>query len=317
MAVPDGYVLVDKPVGISSFSAVQAVRRALGIGGRRGRKAGHAGTLDPFATGLLVITIGHATRLMPWLVGHDKRYLLRVALGATSTTDDVAGDVTPTGASLPEGAAVRAAVAECLGLTEQRPPAVSAIHVDGERAYKRVRRGEELEMAPRPVRYDTLEVLAVEPGGDGCLDVVLDVRCATGTYMRSRARDLGAALGCGGYARELRRLEVGGWSVEGAPAPDAVRPAHVRPSSELVAGHPAARLTAPEAVSFAYGQRVQADLQDQPGDELAVLAPDGSLIGIGTVGDAGSLRPRAVFTTPAALGATAPAVVAGSAEEGS
>lgn len=302
MSVPlDGYVLVDKPAGVSSFSAVQRVRRALGIGGRRGRKAGHAGTLDPFATGLLLVAVGHATRLMPWLVGCDKRYLMRIALGAASSTDDATGELTRVSGSavLPDEVAVLAALQEVAHRREQRPPAISAIHVDGERAYRRVRRGEELELPPRPVRYEHVELLALEPAHDGLLDAVVDVRCGSGTYMRSLARDVGELLGCGAHARTLRRLEVGAWSVDGAPAPADVTLAHIRPMAELVGDRDAVVLDAPGAVAFAHGQRLAEGFAcTAGGDDVAVLDTDGALMGIAHLDDQGVLHPRSVFVAP-------------------
>jgi tRNA pseudouridine55 synthase len=231
---PTGFVLIDKPVGPSSNMAVQLVRAALGVGGRRGTKGGHAGTLDPFADGLLVVLLGHATKLMPHIVGHDKRYLVGVTFGASSDTDDATGTLTPSDAPLPNIADVEAACARLAASTTQVPPAVSALHIDGKRAYARVRAGETVVVPARAVRIDAIEVLTMGDGpGDLVGTITLDVRCGTGTYMRALARDLGELVGCPAHCSTLRRTAVGEWSVDDAIAPDAVTADDVRPVDEL------------------------------------------------------------------------------------
>lgn len=301
----NGYVLVDKPAGPSSHAAVQQVRRALGIGGRRGTKAGHAGTLDPFATGLLVVLLGRATRLLPFVVGHDKRYLVDVRFGASSDTDDRTGTLTPSEAPPPGEQQVRAVLPRLLALAEQAPPAVSAIHVDGERAYRRVRRGEVLEVAARPVRYDAIELVDWSEAADTTGPrAVLDVRCATGTYMRALARDLGTAVGCPAYCEQLRRVEVGRWAVEGAPAPDGVGPDDVRDAVELVADLPRQQLGERGLADVAAGRRVAITADSPPpGGRVALLAPDGSLAAVAEVtSDHRLLQPRTVLVDPPATG---------------
>jgi tRNA pseudouridine55 synthase len=286
----NGYVLVDKPAGPSSHAAVQQVRRALGIGGRRGTKGGHAGTLDPFASGLLVVLLGKATRLMPYVVGHDKRYSVKVRFGASSDTDDRDGTLEPSDAPLPSQEAVWAAVVELARSTTQVPPAVSAIHVDGERAYRRVRRGETIEVPSRPVRFDSIDMVGFEEGS-----VSLDVRCATGTYMRALARDLGEAVGCPAYCERLRRLEVGDWAVEGATDPGDVEPRHIRDALELVPDLPRLQLDESQLADVASGRRLTADPAVDSG-QVALVAPDGSLAGLGEVADGTSLvQPRIVL----------------------
>lgn len=297
-----GYVLVDKPSGPSSHAAVQQVRRALGIGGRRGTKAGHAGTLDPFASGLLVVLIGSATRLMPFVVGHDKRYLVDVRFGASSTTDDREGELTPTDAARPERARVEQALATLAAVTEQVPPAVSAIHVDGRRAYQRVRRGEVVDVPARPVRFDSIELMDWrEPAaGEEGPTARLDVRCGSGTYMRALARDLGEAVGCSAYCVELRRSEVGDLALDGdaaAPAPDEVRIEHVRDARELLQ-IPELVLDAVGLAHVAAGRRIPLPRALVDAAHVALVAPDGSLAGIARpTSDAALLQPTAVFVT--------------------
>lgn len=225
---PTGFVLIDKPVGPSSNAAVQSVRRALGVAGRKGTKGGHAGTLDTFADGLLVVLLGHATKLMPHIVGHDKRYEVGVTFGASSDTDDSTGVLVPSDAPRPTCDAVERACRELAASSTQVPPAVSALHIDGKRAYARVRAGETVVVPPRPVRFDRIEPIAWHEDG-----VTLDVRCGTGTYMRALARDLGELVGCPAHCSSLRRTEVGNWTVDDAIDLETVTVTSVRPVDEL------------------------------------------------------------------------------------
>lgn len=304
--IRDGYLLVDKPDGPSSHAAVQRVRRELGIGGRRGTKAGHAGTLDPFASGLLVVLLGRATRLMPFVVGHDKRYLVDVRFGAGSDTDDATGTLVPADAPSPDEAAVREALGGLASATEQVPPAVSAIHVDGERAYRRVRRGELVAVPARQVRFDVIELVAWHDAapGEGGPRAVLDVRCGTGTYMRALARDLGAAVACPAHCEALRRTEVGPWHVDDAATLDALTPAHVREPRGLLSQVPMVQLDGPQLADVAAGRRLPASLLDAGGSDaatVALLAPDGSLAAIAEpTSDGTLLQPRTVLVDPPA-----------------
>ena len=214
--MPDaGVVLVDKPIGLSSFAAISRLRPAYG------RKLGHTGTLDPFASGLLVVLHGRATRLADTLVGADKRYRAVARFGATSTTDDPEGEIEETGATT-DAAAVTAALPAFTGAIEQVPPAASAVHVDGERAYRRFRRGEAVTVPARRVLVHAIDLMHFD---DRTQTAELDIRCGSGTYIRSIARDLGAMLGCGAYLTELRRTEVGRFRVEDAAAGRRGRPA--------------------------------------------------------------------------------------------
>ncbi len=199
-----GLVIVDKPSGLTSHDVVARVRRLAGT-----RKVGHAGTLDPMATGVLVIGVERATRLLGHLMLTSKTYDATVRLGATTTTDDAEGELvstTPVG-ELTE-AAVRASFATQIGDIEQVPTTVSAIKIDGKRAYQRVRDGESVELKARPVTIHELTVGSLRAEGDW-LDVQVSVRCSSGTYVRAIARDVGALLGVGGHLTRLRRTAVG------------------------------------------------------------------------------------------------------------
>jgi tRNA pseudouridine55 synthase len=202
-----GLVIVDKAGGMTSHDVVSRVRRLAGT-----RKVGHAGTLDPMATGVLVLGINRATRLLGHLILTDKSYDATVRLGATTTTDDAEGEITATASTdTITDAQIREALAGFVGEIEQVPSTVSAIKVDGKRAYARVRDGEQVELDPRPVRIDEIEVLGI----DGA-DVRISVRCSSGTYIRAIARDLGELLGTGGHLTALRRTAVGPYMLESA-----------------------------------------------------------------------------------------------------
>ena len=213
-----GLLLVVKPQGPTSHNVVASARRALNT-----RKVGHAGTLDPMATGLLTLGAGPATRLLTYLVGLDKTYETTMRLGVATTTDDAEGEVVSTA----DAALVAAMTDEQLtegiraltGQIDQRPSSVSAIKVDGRRAYDRVRAGEEVELASRQVTISAFEVLAVHRG-ETSIDVDARIDCSSGTYIRALARDLGAALGIGGHLTALRRTRVGPFEVADAVSLD-------------------------------------------------------------------------------------------------
>jgi tRNA pseudouridine55 synthase len=203
-AVPSGLVVVDKPAGLTSHDVVSRLRRILGT-----RRIGHAGTLDPMATGVLVCGIGRGTKLLGHLALDTKAYTATIRLGATTSTDDVEGEVLDrVDAGGVSDAAISAGMAALSGPIEQVPSSVSAIKVDGQRAYARVRAGEQVVLAARPVTVSDFTLLA-RRGGE--LDVA--VECSSGTYVRALARDLGAALGVGGHLTRLRRTRVGGFDL--------------------------------------------------------------------------------------------------------
>src|SRR5438046_1769758 len=232
-----GVVLVAKPggpKGPTSHDVVDIVRRAVGID-----RVGHLGTLDPFAAGLLVIVVGRATRLAPFAAGWAKTYDGVMRLGATTATDDATGATVATSETWRgvDRARVDAALAAFRGAYDQRPPAYSAVKVAGERAYRRARRGASVELRPRRVQVTELELGRFAPP-----DVGFRAPAGGGTYLRSLARDIGEALGCGAHLATLRRTRVGPFRLAEAVAPDAVTARALRDPAELVRGLPAAEL---------------------------------------------------------------------------
>ncbi|MBF5029692.1 MULTISPECIES: tRNA pseudouridine(55) synthase TruB [unclassified Micromonospora] len=212
----DGLIVVDKPGGMTSHDVVARIRRLA-----RTRRVGHGGTLDPMATGVLVIGVGRATRLLTYVIGAGKSYAATIRLGQVTVTDDAEGEVvatTPAGAVTDDG--VRAALAALTGEIDQVPSAVSAIKIDGQRAYKRVRDGEAVELPARRVTVSRLDVLAIRRDVPDVVDVDVDVTCSSGTYIRALARDAGAALGVGGHLTALRRTAVGGFTLDEAATLD-------------------------------------------------------------------------------------------------
>jgi tRNA pseudouridine55 synthase len=283
----DGLVVVDKPAGCTSHDVVARMRRLAGT-----RKVGHAGTLDPMATGVLVLGIGRATRLLTYVVGADKEYVATMRLGAATTTDDAEGEVlTRADASAVTRAAIDREIALLTGAILQVPSSVSAIKIDGQRAYARVRAGEDVELAARPVTVSEFvvgDVRAVDagPGRAAALDVDVRVVCSSGTYIRALARDLGAALGVGGHLTVLRRTRVGGYPVAAARTlddleawPDDV-PLDVLPLADAArATFPVRELTAAEATALSYGKRIEAGppVATEP---VAALSPTGELVAL-------------------------------------
>jgi tRNA pseudouridine55 synthase len=209
--VSDGIVVVDKPAGLSSHDVVARVRRLAAT-----RQVGHAGTLDPMATGVLVLGIGKATRLLGYLALASKSYDASIRLGQSTSTDDAQGEVltnTPAGGVSED--AIRAAATAYVGAISQVPSRVSAVKVGGQRAYRRARSGEQFELTARPVLIESLDVTAVRRAGD-LVNVELSVRCSSGTYVRALARDIGADLGVGGHLTRLRRTAVGPYGIRDA-----------------------------------------------------------------------------------------------------
>jgi tRNA pseudouridine55 synthase len=256
-------LLVDKPAGPTSFGCVARVRAALG---GRTVKVGHAGTLDPFATGLLALLIGRATRLAPYLVGLDKHYRTVVQLGVRSDTGDPEGTLEPVDAPLPEPAALADACAELTGVIAQVPPATSAIKVDGKRAYALARAGVAVDMPSRDVQVHALEVIEYDPESGRA---VLDIRCSKGTYVRALARDLGEALGCGAYCAELRRLAIGHLPIERAGTLDAVAADPLGGGWRMSCGDalahlPARELQSAERDALLHGRAIEAHGEGEP-----------------------------------------------------
>jgi tRNA pseudouridine55 synthase len=285
MPAPDGLLVVDKPSGWTSHDVVGRARRLCAT-----RKVGHAGTLDPMATGVLVLGIGRATRLLTFLVGCDKDYTATIRLGQATITDDAEGEVTASTAA--DGVTTEqldAAVRALTGDIAQVPSSVSAIKVKGERSYHRVRAGEDVVLPPRPVtvrRFDVRDTRAGEVDGIPVLDVDVEVTVSSGTYVRALARDLGAALGVGGHLTALRRTRVGAFTLEHAhdlESLGAVEAAEQLPVTLLAdaarAQFAVRELTEAEATAVGYGPRVESAQAGRP-EPVAAFAPDGRLVAL-------------------------------------
>lgn len=302
---PDGLVLVDKPAGWTSHDVVARTRGLAGT-----RKVGHAGTLDPMATGVLVLGIGRATRLLTYVVGADKEYTATIRLGQTTSTDDAEGETTSTpGAAGVTAESVAAGVARLTGEIQQVPSSVSAIKVDGKRAYALVRSGEEVVLDARTVTISRFEVHALRevevdlaqgqdasevsdasdaPVGETgvtVVDVDVTVVCSSGTYIRALARDLGADLGCGGHLTALRRTRVGGYTIDAARSFDELESqtdadgvlATIPLADAARATFPVRDLTAEEVVALSYGQWLEAS---GTAGTTAAVAPTGELVAL-------------------------------------
>ncbi|MEU9869748.1 tRNA pseudouridine(55) synthase TruB [Actinomadura sp. NPDC048021] len=270
-----GLVIVDKPAGWTSHDVVGKMRRLA-----KTRRVGHAGTLDPMATGVLVLGIGKATRLLGHLALTRKGYDATIRLGESTNTDDAEGETIATAsAEAVTEEALRASVAELTGTIQQVPPQVSAIKVNGERAYKMARKGEDVELAARPVTVDEFTVLDVRRHG-GLIDVDASVACSSGTYIRALARDLGASLGCGGHLTALRRTRVGPYDLSMARTLDRLaEELEILPMAEAVAAvFPRRDVSDDDARKVAHGGRLPA-VGLGPGP-VGVFAPDGTLLAL-------------------------------------
>ncbi|WP_426566550.1 tRNA pseudouridine(55) synthase TruB [Angustibacter sp. McL0619] len=282
---PDGLVIVDKPTDWTSHDVVARMRRLAGT-----RKVGHAGTLDPMATGVLVIGVGRATRLLTYLVGADKTYTATIRLGVSTVTDDAQGEVTQRrDAARLAADQVGAAVTELTGAIEQVPSSVSAIKVAGQRSYARVRAGEQVELAARAVTVHRFDVLGSRTRTDqerGVLDLDVEVDVSSGTYVRALARDLGDALGVGGHLTALRRTRVGPYALAGARTLDQLeseQPLTVLSLADAARAAFACRdLTADEVRALRYGQRVPPTgaHDGSPGQPVAGIGPGGDLVAL-------------------------------------
>ncbi len=296
-----GLVIVDKPGGLTSHDVVGRCRRLFGT-----RKVGHAGTLDPMATGVLVVGIERATKILGLLTATDKSYSATIRLGQTTSTEDAEGDVLQSvSASQVTDAQIGAAVARWRGDIDQIPSAVSAIKVDGKRAYQLVREGHTVELKPRRVRIDRFDVRAVRRGTDvfggvdDVVDVDVDVDCSSGTYIRALARDVGAGLGVGGHLTVLRRTRVGTFGLEQARTLEQLEQTP-RMSYTLddacLQGFPRRDLTDSEAEDASHGRALRpAGLSGV----YAATAADGRVIAL--LEDAGSRTKSVVVVRPATL----------------
>ncbi len=286
-----GWVVLDKPVGMTSTHAVSVVKRAYAA-----KKAGHAGTLDPLASGLLPIALGEATKTVPFVMDGRKAYQFTVAWGSQTDTDDTEGSVVATSELRPEQAAIASLLPRFTGTIMQVPPKYSAIKIAGERAYDLARDGEEIALEARPVEIDALTIVR----HDGAT-TTFEAECGKGTYVRAIARDLGIALGCLGHVAHLRRTRVGPFSVaeattvetlrEGAEAADAV----LRPVASALSLIPQIAIHRDAALRLKRGQSVLLRGRDAPVKEPAVYATSGGvLIATGSI-EAGELVPHRVF----------------------
>jgi tRNA pseudouridine55 synthase len=265
MTPVEGLLLVDKPRGVTSHDVVDVVRRRVGT-----RKVGHAGTLDPMATGLLLIGVGRATRLLRFLGALPKTYEGTMRLGVETTTLDADGDVVrETEVDVTE-AQVRDAIRALVGESLQRPPAYSAVKVGGRKLYEAAREGERLEAEPRPIRVDAFDLVSFEAP-----DAMFRVTCSAGTYVRVLAADVGAELSCGAHLVALRRITIGAYAVDDAVAPEgATEPLPL----DVAVGHlPRLDLDADEAVAASHGRPLGPAGLTGP---YGVFAPDGHLIGV-------------------------------------
>lgn len=287
-----GILLVDKPGGMTSHDVVSRVRKLAGT-----RKVGHAGTLDPMATGLLILGLNSSTRLLTYLVGLDKEYFATIRLGASTPTDDADSPADrhadPSTLAAVSDEAVHAEILRLTGTIQQVPSAVSAIKVDGKRSYARVRAGEAVELSPREVTVSEFEVLSIRRDGarrdgtgrdgtgrGGALDVDVRVRCSSGTYIRALARDLGDRLGVGGHLTALRRTRIGEFDVRDSAVLDDLDVASALRSPASVAEElfSILRLTEQQAIELSQGKRVTVELPD--GAPIAAITMQGSLAGL-------------------------------------
>lgn len=290
MSCPSGLVIVDKPAGWTSHDVVARTRRLAAT-----RRVGHAGTLDPMATGVLVLGIGKATRLLGHLALTDKAYDATIRLGVTTVTDDAEGEPVSTApAGHVSDGAIASAIAGLTGDISQVPSSVSAIKVNGERAYKRVRDGDTVELAARAVTVSAFDVRGTRRTAD-VVDLDVTIECTTGTYVRALARDLGAALGVGGHLTALRRTRVGPYLLADAHTLEELEKSFdVLPIADAVrAVFPVREVDADEARVVGHGGPLPAVGQS---GAVAVLGPDGAFLALVEERD-GVAKPVAVFVS--------------------
>lgn len=264
---PHGVLVVDKPAGMTSHDVVDRIRRVFGT-----RKVGHAGTLDPDATGILVLGLGNATRLLSFAQAGSKRYVAVAAFGITTTTQDASGEVVETRPVELDADAVERAASKFVGDIEQVPPMVSAVKVGGERLYRKARRGEEVARPPRRVTIESLELARFEASPP---EATFDVRCSPGTYIRTLVHDIGEALRCGAHLKTLRRVEASGFSETDAVRLDDVAERDLRPTLEIVRALSHVQVDEDAARLVSDGRPLPAR-GDEPseGQEAAVVAGD-------------------------------------------
>ena len=299
----DGILAIAKPAGPTSHDVVALVRRLAAT-----KRVGHGGTLDPFASGVLPVFLGHGTRVVEYHLGDRKAYRATVCFGASSTTDDLEGELTPAAGQAPTRAAVEAALPHLTGAISQRPPAYSAIKVGGRRAYAMARAGETVELALREVTIHSLDLVTWDDTDPDRPIAVLDVACSAGTYVRALARDLGASLGSAAYLGALTRTASGPFTIEAATALDEIRSAAAESPAGLLPlllpldtgleAFPVVTLTRDEQAAVTKGQFIR-PAGGLPGraDHYRLVGPDGTLVAIAS-GQAGRLAPDKVFLAP-------------------
>ena len=285
----DGFLVVDKAPGMTSHDIVAVARKALGT-----RKVGHAGTLDPMATGVLVLGFGNGTRLLQYITDGDKSYTATIVLGASTITDDREGEViSEVSAAHISGEEIKSGLAKMVGEIQQRPSSVSAVKVDGERAYDRVRAGEVFELAARTITISSLNVLEIRRPGSR-IEIDIDVTCSAGTFIRAIARDLGSDLQVGGHLSVLRRTRVAGFPISQASSFEELKAQTFTPlalSDVARATFQVRELALDEVSELSFGRA----LASNPRDEIfAALSPDDRLIAL-LKNESGKAKPIAVF----------------------
>lgn len=265
-------MVIDKPAGMTSHDVVARVRRIFET-----KKVGHAGTLDPDATGLLVLGVGHATRLLSFAQEGRKRYVAAASFGTTTTTQDASGEVIETKPVNLERSDVEAAASRFVGDIEQIPPMVSAVKVGGERLYKKARRGEEIERKPRPV---TIHKLVVTSFAEDPPEASFDVTCSSGTYIRTLVHDIGQVLGCGAHLKTLRRVESSGFREEDAAPLAELSSSDLRPTAEIVRSLPNLQIDAQARALVADGRPLPAADDSIEQDALVAVVFQDELVAI-------------------------------------
>jgi tRNA pseudouridine55 synthase len=304
----DGVLVVDKPVGPTSHDMVDLTRRLTGV-----RRVGHGGTLDPFAAGVLPVFIGRATRLVEYHMADDKAYRAMIAFGATSTTDDLDGELTVGEAPAPDREAVEAALAPFRGRISQVPPDHSAVRIQGRHAYELARGGERPVLSARDVEIRRLDLVAWDPADPGRPTATVEIACSAGTYIRAIARDLGASLGCGAYLVALTRSRSGPFTRDQAHPPDAIRAAFATdrgaslllPADAGLDAFPSVGLDGGDLQALLQGQVVRAPARparqggpSPKGGHCRVHDGNGRLAAIARL-EGGRLHPEKVLVEPA------------------
>ena len=308
----DGILVVDKPIGPTSHDVVGLVRRLAAT-----KRVGHGGTLDPFASGVLPVFLGRATRVVEFHLADHKAYRATICFGASSSTDDIEGELTPADGPAPTRGAVETAFSRFLGTISQRPPAYSAIKVGGRRAYAMARAGETVELKEREVTIEALSLVSWDDEDRERPIAIVDVTCSAGTYVRALARDLGAAVGNAAYLGALRRTAAGRFAESDAVSLDEVRAAVaddpsgliplLRPIDDGLDRFPVVDLTNAEVDAVAHGQFVKPEAGvPAPADHYRLRGADGQLVAIGVPVSGGRLAPdKVLISAPAANAAPA------------